>query len=88
MNRTRSRLLRFLIAHGPASCGDASIALGLSQSTIRRQIMLLCDKGLISPLAGTFIAEVDQIKKQLQVLSASFQFPVTDLRNDSSKESS
>jgi len=81
MNRTRSRLLRFLVAHGPASCKDTSKALGLSQSTVRRQTLLLCDEGLISPVAGTFIAEVDQIKKQLQELSAGFQCPVTELRN-------
>lgn len=80
MNRTRSRLLRFLIAHGPASCGDASIALGLSQSTVRRQIMLLCDAGLISPLTGTFSVQVDQIEKHLQELSAGFQCPATDRR--------
>ena len=87
MNRTRSRLLRFLIAHGPASCGDASLALGLSQSTVRRQIMLLCDAGLISPLAGTFSAQVDQIEKQLQELSARFQSPVTDLMNPATQAS-
>ena len=81
MNRTRSRLLRFLIAHGPASCGDASLALGLSPSTVRRQITLLCDAGLVSPLAGSFSAQVEQIEKQIQELSAGFQCPVTDLRN-------
>ena len=81
MNRTRSRLLRFLIVHGPASCGHASRALGLSQSTVRRQIMLLSDAGLITPLAGTFGAQVDLIEKHLQELSAGFQCPVTDLRN-------
>lgn len=78
MNRTRSRLLRFLIAHGPTSCEDVSLALGLSQSTVRRQIMLLCDAGLICPLAGTFNAEVDQIEKQLQDLAARFQPPVSE----------
>lgn len=81
MNRTRSRLLRFLIAHGPASCEDTSKALGLSQSTVRRQIMLLSDAGLITSLAGTFGAQVDHIEKHLQELSAGYQSPVTDLRN-------
>ncbi|WP_420716270.1 ArsR/SmtB family transcription factor [Pseudarthrobacter sp. LT1] len=81
MNRTRSRLLRFLIAHGPASCGDASLALGLSQSTVRRQIMLLCDAGLVSPLAGSFSAQVEQIEMRMQELSAGLRCPVTDLRN-------
>ncbi|MEW1947708.1 helix-turn-helix domain-containing protein [Pseudarthrobacter sp902506025] len=81
MNRTRSRLLRFLIAHGPASCGVASLALGLSQSTVRRQIMLLCEAGLVSPLAGSFSAQVEQIKEQIQELSAGFHCPVTDLRS-------
>lgn len=81
MNRTRSQLLRFLIAHGPASCGDASLALGLSQSAVRRQIRLLCGAGMVRSAAGTFTAQLDQIERHLQELSAGFHHPATDRRN-------
>ncbi|MBT2568540.1 helix-turn-helix transcriptional regulator [Arthrobacter sp. ISL-85] len=80
MNRTRSRLLRFLIAQGPSSCADAALALDLSMSTVRRQIRLLCGAGFVRPTAGTFSAQLGHIEEQLQELSATFQPPVTDFR--------
>lgn len=83
MNRTRSRLLRFLIGHGPTSCADAAIALDLSRSTVRRQITLLCDAGFVTSEAGKFTTQPDQIKQQLRQLSVSFQCPVTDFREPS-----
>lgn len=87
MNRTRSRLLRFLIAHGPASCGDASHALGLSQSTVRRQMMLLCEAGVVRAAAGSFSAQLDQIERQLQELSARFRSPAGDIGNPNAEAS-
>jgi DNA-binding transcriptional ArsR family regulator len=87
MNRTRSRLLRFLIAHGPASCGEVSRALGLSQSTVRRQIMLLCEAGVVRSAAGSFSAQLDQIERQLQELSARFRSPAGDIGNPNAKAS-
>ncbi|NUT71948.1 helix-turn-helix transcriptional regulator [Pseudarthrobacter sp. C4D7] len=78
MNRTRSRLLRFLIAHGPATCGDTALAVGLSQSTVRRQMALLRGAGAVTSSAGTFTAQLDQIEQPLRELSAGFQSSVTD----------
>ncbi|MHC6592759.1 ArsR/SmtB family transcription factor [Arthrobacter sp. C152] len=81
MNRTRSRLLRFLIALGPASCADAAVALELSKSTIRRQMALLCGAGIVRRGEGTYSAQPDQIEKQLRELSSTFQSPVPDFRD-------
>ncbi|MFC0455447.1 ArsR/SmtB family transcription factor [Arthrobacter liuii] len=79
MNRTRSRLLSFLVAHGPASCGEVSRALGLSQSTVRRQMALLRGAGVVRSEAGTFTAQVDQVERQFRELSAKFQCPATEI---------
>lgn len=87
MNRTRSRLLRFLIEHGPASCADAAAALKLSKSTVRRQITLLCGAGMVRPAAGVFSAQREQIEKHLQELYARFQSPIFDLRNSTNEAS-
>ncbi|MEW1808650.1 helix-turn-helix domain-containing protein [Pseudarthrobacter sp. NPDC080039] len=81
MNRTRSRLLRFLISHGPASLSDASLALRLSQSTVRRHMVLLRGAGFVTSTAGTFTAQLDQIERQLQELSARFQSRAADFGN-------
>jgi DNA-binding transcriptional regulator LsrR (DeoR family) len=87
MNRTRSQLLRFLIAFGPASCEDVSLALGLSRSTVRRQMALLRGAGVVTLSAGTFTAQLDQIEQQLRELSATFQSPVTGFTNPATSPS-
>ncbi|WP_371416513.1 winged helix-turn-helix domain-containing protein [Pseudarthrobacter sp. NIBRBAC000502770] len=81
MNRTRSQLLRFLIAFGPGSCEDVSLALGLSRSTVRRQMALLRGAGVVTLSAGRFTAQLDQIEQQLRELSAMFQTPTGDFGN-------
>ncbi|WP_456509057.1 winged helix-turn-helix domain-containing protein [Arthrobacter sp. TE12232] len=72
MNRTRSRLIRYLIAHGPASCSEVAAALDISPSSVRRHITLLCESGIIIPGAGTYSAQPDEIKRELDDLAASF----------------
>jgi DNA-binding Lrp family transcriptional regulator len=72
MNRTRSRLIRYLIAHGPASCSEVAAALNMSASSVRRHITLLCEAGIIIPGTGTYSARPDDIKRQLDHLAASF----------------
>jgi predicted ArsR family transcriptional regulator len=72
MNRTRSRLIRYLIAHGPASCSELAAALNMSASSVRRHLTLLCEAGIIVPETETFIARADHIKRELDDLAASF----------------
>ena len=72
MNRTRTRLIRYLIAHGPAPCSEVAAALNMSASAVRRHITLLCEAGIIIPGTGTYSARPDDIKRQLDHLAASF----------------
>jgi predicted ArsR family transcriptional regulator len=72
MNRTRSRLIRYLIAHGPASCSGVAAALNISASTVRRHLTLLCEAGIIVPGTGTYSARPDDVKRELDDLAASF----------------
>ncbi|WP_373462207.1 winged helix-turn-helix domain-containing protein [Arthrobacter oryzae] len=80
MNRTRSRLVRFLITCGPASCSEAAVALGLARSTVRRHAALLSEAGIITGTA-TLGAEPDQVKRQLADLEAAFQTAEIDFKN-------
>jgi predicted ArsR family transcriptional regulator len=72
MNRTRSRLIRYLIAHGPASCSEVAAALNMSASSVRRHLTLLCEAGIIVPGTGTYSARPNEIKRDLDDLAASF----------------
>jgi predicted ArsR family transcriptional regulator len=72
MNRTRSRIIRYLIAYGPASCTEIAAVLNMSASAVRRHLALLCEAGIIVPGTGTFIARADYIKRELDDLAASF----------------
>jgi predicted ArsR family transcriptional regulator len=72
MNRTRSSLVRYLIAHGPASCSELAANMNMSASSVRRHLSLLCEAGIIVPKTGTFIARADHIKRELDDLAASF----------------
>ena len=80
MHRTRSRLVRFLIASGPASCSEVAVALGMARSTIRRHAALLYEAGIITGTAR-LSAVPDQVKRQLAELEAAFQTAGSDLKN-------
>ncbi|KRE72645.1 helix-turn-helix domain-containing protein [Arthrobacter sp. Soil762] len=69
MNRTRSRILRFLIRNGPSTCGQIGDELGQSYSGIRRQLDLLCDARLVTHSAGRFQASPERV----QAAAASFR---------------
>lgn len=79
MHRTRSRLVRFLIASGPASCSEAAAALGMARSTVRRHIAMLCEAGIITGTA-TFRVEPEQVERQLADLETTFQTAGIDFK--------
>lgn len=82
MNRTRSRLIRYLIAHGPATCNEVAAALTLSASSVHKHLSLLCEAGVVIILgSGTYKARPDEIERELADLAATFQSAGSDLRN-------
>lgn len=81
MNRTRSRLIRYLTLHGPATCYEVAAALNLSASSVRKHLTLLCGAGMISLESGTYAARPDEIERQLAELAATFQSVGCDFRN-------
>jgi len=87
MNRTRSRLIRYLITHGPATCPEVAAALNLSDSSVRKHLTLLCEAGMISVESGTYRARTDQIEKQLADFAATFQSAGSDFRNRVTEDS-
>lgn len=80
MNRTRSRLVRFLIARGSASSNEVAEALGVARSTVRRHVALLVEAGIISGTT-TLSVERNQVRKQLAELEAAFHAAGSDLTN-------
>ncbi|MDD1477956.1 helix-turn-helix domain-containing protein [Arthrobacter sp. H16F315] len=76
MNRTRSRIIRFLLRNGPSSCGQIGSELGVSPSAIRRQLDLLTDAGLVQRSATQFSASAEQVQLNAASLEASFQVTV------------
>lgn len=87
MNRTRSRLTRYLITHGHATCSEVATALKLSDSSVRKHLTLLCEAGMISVESGTYRAQTDQIEKQLADFAATFQSAGSDFRNRVTEDS-
>ncbi|WP_370872254.1 helix-turn-helix domain-containing protein [Arthrobacter bambusae] len=81
MNRTRSRLIRYLITHGPATCDEVAAALNVSASSVRKHLTLLCEAGMISLGSGTYRARPDRIERHLADLAATFQSAGSDFRN-------
>ena len=76
MNRTRSRIIRFLLRNGPSTCGQIGSELGASSSAIRRQLGLLTDAGLVKRSSTQFSASAEQVQLNAAALEASFQVPV------------
>jgi predicted transcriptional regulator len=81
MNRTRSQLIRHLIAHGPATCNEVANALNVSASSLRRHLTLLCEARILILGSGRYSAQPDEIGRQLADLAASFQSADSDFRN-------
>lgn len=81
MNRTRSRLIRYLITHGPATCREVAAALTLSASSVRKHLILLCEAGVVILGSGTYEARPDEVERELADLAATFQSAGSDFRN-------
>lgn len=54
MNRTRSRLLHFLSKNGPSTSTQIAAGVGLSLSTVRRQLSILVSSGCVELSQGRF----------------------------------
>ncbi|MDJ0353560.1 winged helix-turn-helix domain-containing protein [Pseudarthrobacter sp. PH31-O2] len=76
MNRTRSRIIRFLLRNGPSTCGQIGMGIGASPSAIRRQLGLLTDAGLVQRSSAQFSASAEQVQLHAAAFEASFQVTV------------
>jgi predicted ArsR family transcriptional regulator len=76
MNRTRSRIIRFLLRNGPSTCGQIGRELSASPSTIRRQLGLLTEAGLVRRSSAQFSASAEQVELRAAALEASFQVTI------------
>ena len=81
MNRTRSRLIRYLNTHGPATCREVAAALTLSASSVRKHLSLLCEAGVVILGSGKYTARSDEVERELADLAAAFQSAGSDFRN-------
>ncbi|WP_442855303.1 helix-turn-helix domain-containing protein [Arthrobacter sp. B6] len=87
MNRTRSRLIRILITCGPATSNQLAAALNIAVTCVRRHLTLLSEAGMIIPRSGTYMAQPDEIERQLADLAAAFQSAGSDVRNRATDDS-
>ena len=81
MNRTRSKIIRFLIAHGPATCHEVAAALDRSMPSLRRHLNLLRQAGILMLASGKYSAQPNEIERQSAELSAAFQSGGRDFKN-------
>jgi hypothetical protein len=81
MHRTRSKIIRFLIAHGPATCDDVAAAFSRSAPSLQGQLSLLCEAGFLILESGQYSARPDEIERQLTELAADFQSEASDFKN-------
>lgn len=73
MNRTRSRIIRFLLRNGPSTCSQIGSELHAAPSNIRRQLGLLLDAGLVQRSSTQFSVCAEQVLHHAGDLEASFQ---------------
>jgi predicted ArsR family transcriptional regulator len=76
MNRTRSRIIRFLLRNGPSTCGQIGRELRTSPSAVRRHLGLLLEAGLVQRSSTQFSASAEQVQLHATALEASFQVTV------------
>jgi predicted ArsR family transcriptional regulator len=76
MNRTRSQIVRFLLKNGPSSCSEIEAGLQASPSTIRRQLNVLGNAGLVQRASSQFTASPEQVQRQTDDFAATFRCPV------------
>ncbi|MFJ6270981.1 helix-turn-helix domain-containing protein [Pseudarthrobacter oxydans] len=80
MNRTRSRLIRYLITHGPATCRQVAAALTISAASVRKHLSLLCEAGVVIHGSGKYQAQPNRVERELADLAAAFQSAGSDFR--------
>jgi len=73
MNRTRSQIIRFLLRNGPATRRQIGDGVGASPSSVRRQLGILRDAGLVKGSAGQFAASPHQVHLQIEAFASNFQ---------------
>src|SRR5690349_21511474 len=73
MHRTRSKIIHFLMAHGPATCEDVAAAFSRSALSLQGQLSLLYEAGFLTFESGRYSARPDEIERQLSELAAGFQ---------------
>jgi predicted ArsR family transcriptional regulator len=76
MNRTRSQIVRFLLKNGPSTCSEIGTGLQASPSTIRRQLNVLGNAGLVQRSLSQFTASPEQVQRQTDDFAATFHCPV------------
>ncbi|WP_354253582.1 helix-turn-helix domain-containing protein [Arthrobacter sp. UYEF21] len=76
MNKTRSRIVRFLLRNGPSSCGTIGTNLHASPSNVRRHLHLLRDAGLVQHSSAQFSASPEHVLLHAGALAASFHVSV------------
>ncbi|MEO5318119.1 winged helix-turn-helix domain-containing protein [Arthrobacter sp. CC3] len=76
MNRTRSQIVRFLLKNGPSTCSEIGAGLQASPSTIRRQLNVLGNAGLVQRATSQFTASPEQVQRQTDDFAATFHCPV------------
>lgn len=73
MNRTRSQIIRYLVAHGPATCHQVGAALNVPASRLNGHLTLLRQAGIVTLASERYCAQVDEIERQFAELAATFQ---------------
>ncbi|MGN7201424.1 ArsR/SmtB family transcription factor [Arthrobacter sp. SAFR-044] len=81
MHRTRSKIIRFLMAHGPATCDDVAAAFSRSAPSLQGQLSLLYEAGFLTFESGRYRTRPDEIERQLSELAAWFQSGGSDFKN-------
>ncbi|WLQ05656.1 winged helix-turn-helix domain-containing protein [Arthrobacter oryzae] len=76
MNRTRSQIVRFLLKNGPSTCSEIGAGLKASPSSIRRQLNLLGNAGLVQRASSQFAVSPEQVHRQTDAFAATFHFTV------------
>lgn len=76
MNRTRSRIIRFLLRNGPSTCAQIGSELDASPSNIRWHLGLLREADLVHQSSAKFRVSPEHVQRQAGALAASFQVAV------------
>jgi len=81
MHRTRSQIIRFLIAHGPATCHDVAAALEVPLPSLHSHLALLREAGVLTLTSDRYEAEVAEIQSQHARFAAELQPSGADGKN-------